>query len=148
MNMTDAPPSVDEALQEFHELLRVCSLDRPPPRQLPVRYQICRMVLMGSEMKQHLPGFVRQCVSSLKFREFIHLYDHDPKVRAEFIELSMKRGWGELNKAVSARPIGSDLVRGRWSADAQPDSAPSSNLMRKRPTDDFMADPDELTDGS
>ena len=91
-----------EALGEFHQLLRECCADKSPPRPLAVRYQICRMALMAGELKDHLPGYVRQCMSSLRFREFIHLYDHDPAVRIAFIDGSLRACWALLERRPSA----------------------------------------------
>ena len=78
-----------QALEEFHLLLRDCCLDHPLPRTMAARYQICRTALITGELNKCLPGFVRQCGSLLKFSEFIHLYDHEPATRAEFIEVSL-----------------------------------------------------------
>jgi hypothetical protein len=90
--------TVEQALPEFHDLLRTCAMDASPPRALPVRYQICRTALMTAGLRAHLPGFVRQCVSSLAFREFIHHYHHDPALRLQFIDASMADAWSQISR--------------------------------------------------
>ena len=92
-----------QMLEEFHLLLRDCCLDHPAPRTMAVRYQICRLALMRGELHSGLPGFVRQCGSLLKFREFIHLYDHEPANRAEFIEVSLHPCWAQVGLAPPTR---------------------------------------------
>lgn len=114
-----------EALAEFHELLRDCCADKPPPRLLAVRYQICRMALMAGVLKADLPGYVRQCMSSLRFREFIHLYDRDPVVRSKFVDNSLAGCWAKLEQQP---PVRIDHAR--------PNSSPNADF------DDFMADRD------
>jgi hypothetical protein len=87
-----------QALQELHDLLSDSSLNRPPSRDLAARYQVCRTTLMAGTLRPHLPGFVRQCVSLLKFREFICLYDRDPSPRLRFIDRSLENCWIKLNQ--------------------------------------------------
>jgi hypothetical protein len=98
MLMTEIEMGVHQALEEFHELLRICSLEQSPPRYLAARYQVCRTALMTSKLRSYLPGFVRQCVSSLTFRQFICLYDHEPTVRMKFIDRSLESCWTQLNE--------------------------------------------------
>lgn len=97
--------SVHEALDEFHALLRDCGLGQLPPRHMPVRYQVCRTVLITGALRTHLPGFVRTCVSLYKFREFIFLYDQDPTQRLRFIDRAMEECWTQLNE----RPAHDDV---------------------------------------
>ena len=101
MMMPEISMSGHQALEEFHELLRVCSHEDTPPRYLAARYQACRMTLMTGELRTYLPGYVRQCVSALRFREFICLYDHDPAERTKFIDRSLEGCWTQLNE----RPV-------------------------------------------
>ena len=87
-----------QALDEFHTLLHDCAEGQVPPRHMPVRYQVCRTVLITGDMRSYLPGFVRTCVSLYKFREFIFLYDSDWTLRLRFIDRSLEDCWTQLNE--------------------------------------------------
>lgn len=133
---------VHEALTEFHELLLVSSRDQPPPRYLAVRYQICRTALLTGRLKNSLPGFVRQCVSLLKFREFIHLYDGDLAERTKFIERSLEAAWTRLNK----KPPQQSVVPNVGDLDPAPIWGAPAAANARHPDkhyDDFMADPED-----
>jgi hypothetical protein len=97
-----------EALKELHDLLTICCEEHGPARYLPPRYQICRASVMNSRLSPYLPGFVRQCVSLFKFRDFICLYDHDPAVRTKFVEEAMASCWTQLNEATPRRSADPD----------------------------------------
>jgi hypothetical protein len=87
------------ALGEMHELLRQsCQQQAPFFSRLAVRYQICRSALLSAGLKPYLPGFLMQCVSLIKFREFICLYDHDPVTRERFIDGALENCWTKLDQ--------------------------------------------------
>jgi hypothetical protein len=86
------------ALAELQGLLRESSANLSPPRLWAVRYQICRSTLMSGELKAYLPGYIFQCVSLFKFREFIHLYDHEVGSRIAFVDRSFENCWTQLNE--------------------------------------------------
>ena len=90
------------ALAEFEDLLRTSSQGHNPPRHLEVRYQVCRTMLMTGEFRSCLPGFVQQCISLPKFREFICLYDFEPQVRLAFIDEAMAKCRSAMVKGSSA----------------------------------------------
>ena len=94
----DVALSDHQALDEFHALLRDCALGQAPPRHMPVRYQVCRTVLIAGDLRFYLPGFVRPCVSLYKFREFIFLYDQEPMQRLRLIDRSLEDCWTQLNE--------------------------------------------------
>ena len=98
MLMPDMELSAHQALEELHAVLREAAGEQSPGRYLPVRYQSCRTVLMTGALRPYLPGFVRQCVSLLQFREFIRLYHPEPAVRRRFIDLSLDNCWTQLNE--------------------------------------------------
>lgn len=98
MLMPDFALSDHQALAEFHALLRDCAHGHSPGRHLPVRYQICRNALVTGTLRGHLPGFVAPCVSLYKFREFIALYDNDPKQRVKFVDRALETCWTLLNE--------------------------------------------------
>ena len=87
-----------QALSEFHELLRECAMGQPPIRRMPVRYQICRTMLITGTLRSYLPGFVAPCVSLYKFREFIFLYDTDPVKRLRFVDRALEDCWTQLDE--------------------------------------------------
>jgi hypothetical protein len=96
--MPDMNISAHQALDELHAVLRQSAGDHGPSRYLPVRYQTCRSALMTGELRPYLPGFIRQCVSLMQFREFIRLYHPDSTVRQRFIDLSLQNCWTQLNE--------------------------------------------------
>lgn len=98
MLMPDMELSVHQALDELHAVLRESAGEHGPSRYLPVRYQTCRTALMTGDLRPYLPGFVRQCVSLLQFREFIRLYHPEPDVRRKFIDRSLDACWTQLNE--------------------------------------------------
>lgn len=107
MLMTEITLTEHQALEEFHEMLRECCDRRCPPRNMAAHYQRCRMILLSGEMRSSLPGFVTQCVSLVKFREFIHLYDPDTAVRLRFVDRSLENCLAHL--PVPPRPRIFDL---------------------------------------
>ena len=78
--------STQEALQEIEELLRAVASAGTPHRLSAVRYTHCRDVLLGSDVRSALPGFLIQCVSIYKFHDFINLYDPKTDARLQFVE--------------------------------------------------------------
>ena len=136
--------TADKVLEEFHLLLRDCCLDHTLPRTVAVRYQICRSALMAGALKAQLPGFVRQCVSLLKFREFIHLYDHDPAARVEFIDRSLDTCWAELGQE---RPRADGPVIQSEVAPVPAVASPTPSFhSAESEHDDFMRDEEEDSD--
>ena len=85
-----AEPPLIEALDEIHALLREVAASSSPHRSAAVRYTVCRSVLLGSELRPLLPGFLVQCVSISRFHEFINLYHHRQEARIQFVDAEMK----------------------------------------------------------
>ena len=135
-------------LEEFHLLLRDCCIDHPVPRIMAARYQICRTALMTGELNTCLPGFVRQCGSLLKFREFIHLYDHEPAIRAEFINVSLHACWAKAGQAAPRRSAEDDRAVSPFHAVNRSAASNKMPVLRSAQADvnDFMSDGEE--DGS
>lgn len=84
-----AEPPLIEALGEIHALLKEVAASSSPHRSAAVRYTVCRSVLLGSELRPLLPGFLVQCVSISRFHEFINLYHHRREARIEFVDAEM-----------------------------------------------------------
>lgn len=102
---TRASSSADQRwLSDFHELLRVACEGHPASRPQSVLYQSCRAALMAGKLKPFLPGFVRQCASIERFREFIQLYHHDREPRIQFVDGALAESWANLGRAALERP--------------------------------------------
>lgn len=80
-----------EALQEMEELLRAVAAKGSPHRLSAVRYTHCRAVLLDSELRSAMPGFLVQCVSIYKFHDFINLYDPKAEARVQFVDASFAK---------------------------------------------------------
>lgn len=81
-----------DALQEFHEILLLAALDDPPQRIAATRYTECREILLRSELRPVLPGFLLQCMTIDRFRDFIHLYHPRLEARVGFVDDAMRAG--------------------------------------------------------
>ena len=77
---------MEAILDEFHELLRAACGFNSPPRHWAVKYAHCRGALLQSELGAKLPGFLIQCGSLERFRDFITLYHANPDARARFVD--------------------------------------------------------------
>ena len=60
-------------------------------RNFAVHYMRCRSALLGGEGRSAVPGFLVQCGTSEKFRDFITLYDASVRERHAFIEYALTR---------------------------------------------------------
>jgi len=88
----------ERALEELEPILH--SLAAPPSdyRNFAAPYTRCRDALIWSRTRSGLPGFIIQCQTSEKFRDFISLYDASVTARQAFIAESLSRcraslGW-------------------------------------------------------
>jgi hypothetical protein len=79
-----------EALGELKALLLTAAGPGSPQRVAATRYTICRDVLLGSEFSSHLPGFLRQCLTIFRFKDFIHLYAPTQEERAQFLSDALR----------------------------------------------------------
>ena len=75
-----------EALEEMREITRMAALDSRLVRPSAARYTLCRDILLSSEFRAYLPGFLIQCLTIARFQDFIHLLDPRPAVRLNFLE--------------------------------------------------------------
>lgn len=85
-------PTPEEALAELKDLLRLAAGELFPPRQSASRYTICREALLRSSLRPILPGFLLQCLTISRFRDFIHLYDPNIDARLAFINDAFRAG--------------------------------------------------------
>lgn len=85
--------SLADALRELEEILLVAAASKAPlPRATAPRYVRLRETLLKSDFAASLPGFLRQCLTIDRFRDFIHLYHPEPAKRAEFLDLALRSG--------------------------------------------------------
>ena len=99
--VVEPKPSTKEALEEILDLLRSVASSGSPHRLSAVRFTHCRSVLLQSEYRSALPGFLIQCVSIYKFHDFINLYDPKPEARVAFVNDAFAMLRGKAN----ARPV-------------------------------------------
>ena len=140
-----------QALEELHELLRTCCHDRVPPRYVPNRYQVCRTALITGELRSLLPGFLTQCPSSMKFRDFIHLYDRDPEKRMTFVYRALDDCWAELNvQPAHTRPAQNTAKPRSGERPGHPQinrDERTAFMSASEVSDDFMAEAEFRSDG-
>ena len=86
-----------EAMEEMEELLRAVAAAGTPHRLSAVRYTHCRAVLLDSQVRSALPGFLIQCVSIYKFHDFINLLDPKAEARIAFVEAALDKCRAMLN---------------------------------------------------
>ena len=81
------PASVEigEAFARFEALLQSIATGLLVDRSAAMRYSEYRSMLLDSAYRDFLPGFVLQCVSVFKYREFISLYDPAARTREAFV---------------------------------------------------------------
>lgn len=87
--LAEQRPTTSEALDELQDILRAACAGGSPQRISAVRYVQCRAVLLDSELRRFLPGFLGQCVSIFRFNEFISLYHASEKARIGFVDDSL-----------------------------------------------------------
>lgn len=76
---------------QLRDLLRLVASGEPPSREHAVSYLDCRSRLIASPSGDMLPGFLYQCGTIDRFREFIFLYDPDTELRCQFIDRMIGR---------------------------------------------------------
>jgi hypothetical protein len=89
-----------EALGEMQEILRLAAVEGSSQRLPAVRYTVCREALLRSDLKESLPGFLRQCLTFSRFHDFIHLYHPEVERRLAFIDSEFQASVGRAR----ARP--------------------------------------------
>jgi len=82
--------SADEAWLELQDMLRDVATDAPQPRHMAARYTLLRDTLIRSGRQPLLPGFMQQCLTLDRFRDFIRLYHPDPEARIDFLNRAFR----------------------------------------------------------
>lgn len=79
------------ALDEFEALTRAIARGLLPNRGEATVYSRARDALLMSDLRELLPGFVYQCRSVHRFRDFITLYDPEAEFRDAFLARAFAR---------------------------------------------------------
>ena len=88
----------ERAFKDLETILRAIAASPSHYRNFAVHYMRCRSVLLNEPGRAALPGYLIQCGTSDKFRDFILLYDGAVAARHAFIAESLGRcrallGW-------------------------------------------------------
>lgn len=94
--MAQAGDSTAEILRELEGVLFAVASGQPLQRPWAFRYSELRTKLLESSLRDKVPGFLFQCGSIDRFRDFITLYHPRPESRAAFLRAALERCWGEL----------------------------------------------------
>lgn len=78
-------------IDELEDVLCAATTGAPPSRSDAITYSRCRSALLESAAKDLLPGFLYQCSTVFRFREFVTLYDPDPALREAFVRKTFAR---------------------------------------------------------
>lgn len=89
--MSASGSSIDGEFDTLRILLNAVAGGETPTRENAVVYANCRSALLGSEQGKMLPGFLYQCTTVDRFRDFIQLYDPDVDLRRQFIDRMIDR---------------------------------------------------------
>ena len=100
-----APVDERQAIDVLDELLCAIAGGGTPNRSQANTYSSCRSDLLQSRAKALLPGFLYQCLTIFKFREFINLYDPDVALRQAFVRRAMERCRAMLASNASATAV-------------------------------------------
>lgn len=92
------------ALEAFETLLREVATGLVPTRAHAIDYVNHRATLLAAPLAPALPGFVQQCQSVSRFKDFIGLYDREATRRLAFIEASFAPCRGRL----ATGPVGAN----------------------------------------
>lgn len=80
-----------ETIERLETLLIQIAGGVLPNRAEAIVYSRCRSDLLQSPIHDVLPGFLYQCLTIFKFKDFITLYDPDPTLREAFIRRTFGR---------------------------------------------------------
>lgn len=93
LNSTSVPaaPALtsERAFSDLETILYSIASSPSHYRNFAVHYMRCRTVLLNGPGRSAVPGFLIQCGTSEKFREFITLYDASPKPRHLFLDQAL-----------------------------------------------------------
>lgn len=99
------PRDARDWLDEMEGLACAIARGAPTDRREATAYLAARDALLASDVAPLLPGFLIQCHSVHRLRDFLTLYDPEPELREAF----MARTFDRCREAMSAQ----HLPRGR-----------------------------------
>jgi hypothetical protein len=83
--------TMERAYKDMESILYSVASSPSHYRNFAVHYMRCRSMLLGGEGRSAVPGFLVQCGTSEKFRDFISLYDASVRERHAFIAYALTR---------------------------------------------------------
>jgi hypothetical protein len=87
--VSEAKPTASEALIELQALMRLAASGEPLQRLAATSYTMNRDVLLQSELRPMLPGFLLQCLTIYRFKDFIQLYSPSEQDRIAFVDAAV-----------------------------------------------------------
>jgi hypothetical protein len=105
---------IDEAFDRFDALLQSIAAGLPVDRSAAMRYSEYRSMLLDSPYRDALPGFVLQCMSVSRFREFISLYDPAARAREAFVRDLLADCRAVQARRASFARAGTSKAAGEW----------------------------------
>ena len=83
---SEAKARTHDVLLEMQATLRIVASAGTLDRIWAFRYTHCRDLLLDSELRSALPGFLHQCISIDNFHNFIRLYHPEISQRHHYID--------------------------------------------------------------
>ena len=95
---TEPEVTPQRAFEDLEPILHSLAASPTNYRNFAAAYTRCRDALLRPQTRSALPGFMIQCQTSEKFRDFISLYDGSVAARQAFISQALGRfraslGW-------------------------------------------------------
>lgn len=116
--MAQSLAGADTAFDQFAAITLSIAGGRALVRSDAVAWSQARETLLGSDYRDVMPGFVFQCLSIFKFRDFILLYHPDSAQRRAFLEELLEPA-DHLRRSGHARR-GAGAAAARATGDATP----------------------------
>ena len=85
----EAELTPERAFKDLEAILTSIASSPSHYRNFAVHYLRCRETLLGVQTRSAVPGFLIQCGTSDKFRDFICLYDPSAEARRDFIHKAL-----------------------------------------------------------
>ncbi|CAA9519596.1 MAG: hypothetical protein AVDCRST_MAG91-2115 [uncultured Sphingomonadaceae bacterium] len=81
--------TTEQAFKDLEAILTSIASSPSHYRNFAVHYLRCREALMSGQARPALPGFLVQCGTSDKFRDFITLFDASVQARRAFLDQAL-----------------------------------------------------------
>ena len=83
--------TLERAFADLEQMLYSIASSPSHHRSFAVHYMRCRNLVLTGQDRSALPGFLIECGTSEKFRDFITLYDASIGERHAFLEYALSR---------------------------------------------------------